>query len=110
MTVRPLAFAGAAVLAFATAPAPAQQLPAAAPSSASTAALVGRWLYDSRGGIIGSVKSVSPDGRTATIVLGIYRFDNVRVVEVPASTLSIVDGKVTLRGESAEALNAFPLR
>lgn len=110
MNRRLLGFASAAFLAFAAAPTFAQQLPAVALPSASAAALVGRWLHDSRGGIIGSIKSVSPDGRTATIVLGVYRLDNVRVTEVPASALSVVDGKATLRGETAEALNASPLR
>lgn len=110
MNTRLLSLASAAVLALAAAPALAQQLPAAAPPSASAAALVGRWLHDSRGGIIGSIKSVSPDGRKATIVLGVYKFDNVHVVEVPASALSIMDGKATLHGETAEALNASPLR
>ena len=111
MNRRLLSPAGAAVLALAAAPALAQQLPAVvAPPGASAAALVGRWLHDSRGGIIGSIKSVSPDGRKATIVLGVYKLDNVRVVEVPASALSIMDGKATLRGETAEALNASPLR
>ena len=105
-----LSFATAAVLALAAAPTLAQQSPAVAPPSASAAALVGHWLHDSRGGIIGSIKSVSPDGRMATIVLGIYRLDNVRVIEAPANALSIVDGRATLRGETAEALNASPLQ
>ncbi len=105
-----LSLTSAAVLALAAAPTLAQQLPAVAPPSISAAALVGRWLHDSRGEIIGSVKSVSPDGRTATIVLGVYKFDNVRVVEAPASALAVVDGKATLRGETAEALNASRLR
>jgi hypothetical protein len=108
MNRRLLNLAGAAVLALAAVPTLAQPLPAVAPPSA--AALAGRWLHDSRGGIIGSVKSVSPDGRTATIVLGVYKFDNVRVIEVPASALSVVDGRTTLRGATAEALNVFPLR
>jgi len=109
MNRRLLSFASAAVLALAAAPTLAQQLPAVAPPS-SNAALVGHWLHDSRGGIIGSIKSVSPDGHTATVVLGVYKFDNVRVIEVPASALAVVDGKATLRGETAEALNASPLR
>ncbi len=110
MNKRLLSLAGAAVLALAAVPTLAQQLPAAAPPSVSAAALVGRWLHDSRGGIIGSIKSVSPDSRTATIVLGVYRFDNVHVIQVPASALSVVDGKATLRGETAEVLNASPFR
>jgi len=109
MNKRLLSLASATVLALAAAPTLAQQLPAVAPPSAS-AALVGRWLHDSRGGIIGSIKSVSPDGRMATIVLGVYRLDNVRVIEVPASALSVVNGKATLRGETTEVLNASPLR
>jgi len=43
-------------------------------------------------------------------VLGVYTLDNVHVIEVPASALFVVDGKVTLRGETAEALNASPPR
>jgi len=105
MNKRFLSLASAAVLALAAAPTLAQQLPAVAPPSAA-AALAGRWLHDGRGRIIGSIKSASPDGRTATIVLGVYKLDNVHVAEVPASALSVVDGKATLRGETAEALNA----
>ena len=110
MNKRFLSLAGAAVLALAATPTLAQQLPAGAPSSATAAALSGRWLHDSRGAIIGSVKSVSPDGRTVTIALGIYTLDNVRVVEVPATALSVAGGKVTLTGETAEALNTAPSR
>ena len=103
MNKRLLSLASAAVLALAAMPTLAQQLPAAAPPSAS-AALAGRWLHDSRGAIIGSVKSVSPDGHSATVVLGIYKFDHVRVIEVPASALSVVDGKTTLRGETGRRI------
>jgi hypothetical protein len=110
MNRRFLSLAGAAILALAATPTLAQQPPAMAPSSVTVAALAGRWLHDTQGGIIGSVKSVSPDGRTATIVLGVYTLDNVRVTEVPASALSVVDGRVTLTGETAEALNTSRLR
>ncbi len=105
-----LSLAGVAILALAATPTLAQQLPAMGPSSVTAATLVGRWLHDTRGGTIGSVKSVSPDGRTATIVLGVYTLDNVRVIQVPASALSVADGKVTLTGETAEALNTSRLR
>ncbi len=97
--------AGAAILALAATPAQ-QQHPAAAPPDA-VAAAVGHWLYDTHGGIIGSVKAVSADGRTATIVIGVYLFDSVRVVEVPASTLSVMDGKARLQTGTAMALG-FP--
>ena len=98
VVVVPLAVAGTAV--------PAQQArPAAAPPRTAAAA-VGHWLYDDRGEIVGSIKSVSADGRTATIVLGIYKLDVVRVVEVPADALSIVDGRATLRAGTMAALGA----
>ena len=106
MNKRLLSLAGAAILALAASPSSAQRLPAAAPPVASAAALAGNWLHDDRGRIIGSVKSVSPDGRMATIVFGVYTFDNVRVTEVPAGTLSVVDGLVTLRHDVVEAANA----
>ena len=67
-------------------------------------------MHGSRGGIVGSVKSVSPDGRMATIVLGVCEFDNVHVIEVPASALAVMDGEAMLRGETAEALSDFPLQ
>ncbi len=110
MNRRLLSLAGAALLALAATPTLAQQPPSGAPSRAITAALTGQWLHDTRGGIIGSVKSISPDGRTAMIVLGIYTLDNVRVVEVPASALSVAGGRVTLTGDTAEARNTAPLR
>lgn len=110
MNRRSLSLAGAAILALSAVPTLAQQLPAMVPSRVAPAALAGRWLHDTRGGIIGSVKSASPDGRTATIVLGVYTLDNVRVIEVPVSALSVADGKVTLTGETAEALNSLALR
>ncbi len=105
-----ISLAIAAVLALAAAPASAQQSAAMASPHSGAASLAGHWLRDDRGGVIGSVKSVSPDGRTATVVLGVYLFDNVRVIEVPASALSVVDGKATLRAETAEALNVPPSR
>ncbi len=102
MNTHLLNLVGAAVLVLAALPTFAQQRTAVAPPSPS--ALVGRWLHNSQGRVIGSVKLVSPDGQTATIVLGVYKFDNVRVVRVPVKTLSVVNGKATLRSETAEAL------
>ena len=106
MNTRLLSIAGAAVLTLAAAPTLAQQFPTVAPTGTSTAGLAGRWLHDDQNRIIGNVKSVSPNGRMATIMLGIYLLDNVRVMEVPVSALSVLDGKVTLRRDTAEVLNA----
>ena len=99
--------AGAAVLTLVgAAPTLAQQRPAAAPPRAVAATTAGHWLYDDRGEIVGSVKSISADGRTATIVLGIYKLDVVRVVDIPADALSVVDGRATLRAGTMAALSA----
>lgn len=112
MNARFPAVAVAAVLALAAAPAPAQQRPAtdAPVLDAALAASVGRWLYDDRGEIVGSVKSLSPDGRTAVVVLGVYFHSSVRLVEVPAGALRVVDGKTTLRAETLQALLDAPAR
>ena len=106
MNARLLSFAGATVLILAAAPTLAQQFPTVTPPGASTTVLAGRWLHDDQNKIIGNIKSVSPDGRVATIMLGTYLLDNVRVMEVPVSALSVLDGKVALRRDTAEALNA----
>ena len=74
------------------------------------ASSVGRWLYDLRGNIVGSVRSVTDDGRTAVIMVGAYFQPGSHEARVPASALSVVNGKVTLRGETIEALNTPPQR
>ena len=71
---------------------------------------VGRWLYDLRGNIIGSVRSVTDDGRTAVIMVGSYFQPGSHEARVPASALSVVNNKVTLGGETVEALNTTPQR
>ena len=77
---------------------------------AALADSVGRWLYDDRGEIIGSVKSLSPDGRTAVVVLGVYFHTGARSVEVPAGALRAVDGGTTPRAETLQALLNAPAR
>ena len=96
-------FLGAAVLALA-APVAFAQAPA------SAAGLAGRWLYDDHGKTVGSIRSISPDGRTATVMLGVPLVDAVRVVTVPVGALFVSDNKATLRRDTAEALNAFSPR
>ena len=65
----------------------------------------GRWLHDAQGNKIGSVRALTPDGRTAEIMLGSYFRPGSYAATVPASALSIVNGKVTLRPETVQALN-----
>ena len=68
----------------------------------------GRWLYDAQGNKIGSVRAITPGGRTAEIMLGSYFRPGSHATNVPVSALSIVDGKVTLRPETVQALNTVP--
>jgi len=71
---------------------------------------VGRWLYDIQGNKIGSVRRLSGDGRTVEIMVGSYFQAGSHAATVPATALSIVDGNVTLRTGTAEALNTVSRR
>lgn len=75
----------------------------ATPSAAADA--VGHWLYDSQGKLIGSVRGFSDSGRSATLIVGFYFQPGVHEAQVPSRTLSIINGKVTLDSETAQALN-----
>ncbi len=66
---------------------------------------VGRWLYDSQGNTIGSVRKLTDDGRTAVIMVGSYFQPGSHEVNVSSSMLSIIGGKVTLSPATVEALN-----
>ena len=90
---------GAAGLAQAADPAQA----APAPTAASA---VGHWLRDPQGRIIGSVRSLSPDGQTAQIMVGAYFQEGSHLATIPADALSVTNGRVTLRTDTAVALNA----
>ena len=85
-------------------PAPGQaSIEASSPSIAASA--VGRWLYDAQGQIIGSVRRISDDGRVVTIIVGSYNQPGIYEARVPASALFIVNGRVTLRTETIDALS-----
>jgi len=75
------------------------------PSSA-----VGRWLYDSQGNIIGSVRSLTDDGGTAVIMVGSYFQPGSHQAKISSSSLSILDGKVTLQSATVDALNTAARR
>ena len=77
---------------------------AAAPFVATNA--VGRWLHDLQGNTIGSVRGLADGGRTAIIMVGSYFRPGSYEARVPASALSVVDGKVTLQTETMQALAA----
>ena len=76
---------------------------ATAPALASS--IVGRWIYDSQGQIIGSVRSLTDDGRTAVVMVGSYLQQGSHEARISSSMLSVIGGKVTLQPGTAEALN-----
>lgn len=83
----------------------------AAPEDAmpsATASAVGRWLYDAQGNVIGSVRGLADGGRTVIIMVGSYFRPGSHVARLPACTLSVIDGKVTVRTGTAELLRAHP--
>ena len=91
------------------------QLPAGAAAGQATvysvaSSAVGRWLYDLKGNRIGSVRKLEDGGRTAVIMVGSYFQPGSHEARVPASTLSMVDGKAVLRGDTVEALNTVSRR
>src|SRR5271165_5956700 len=87
----------------AAAPALAQS---ATPSPARSA--LGDWLYDSNGGLIGSVYSLTDNGRTAVIQLGTFQSPGRRLVAVPATDITIVGGHAVLTGMSAADPSHLP--
>ena len=66
---------------------------------------VGRWLYDVKGQRIGSVRKLEDGGRTAVIMVGSYFQIGSHEARVPASALSVVNGKAVLQGDTVQALN-----
>ncbi len=84
---------------------PAFPGPAYVAPSPVTATSVGKWIRDPQGNIVGSVRSLGSDGRTAEIMVGSYFENGSHVATVPLSALSVVNGRVVLRTDTAVALN-----
>lgn len=82
--------------------------PAAVYSVATSS--VGRWLYDLQGNKIGSVRRLTDDGQTAEIMVGSYFQPGSHTALIPASTLTVVNGKTTVRNDTVVALNTVPRR
>ncbi len=78
--------------------------PAQAAAAPVPASVAGRWLHDPQGRIIGSVRRLSPDGQTAEIMVGAYFQPGSHLATVPADALSVANGTVTLRTDTAVAL------
>jgi len=92
-------FGGAALAQPAASPAAGPAIPSVASSA------VGRWLYDLKGQRIGSVRKLEDGGRTAVIMVGSYYQIGSHEARVPASALSVVDGKAVLHDGTVQALN-----
>jgi len=109
MNTRMLSLAASLALSFGGA---ALAQAAAGPGAASpvAASAVGRWLHNPQGNKIGSVRSLTDDGRTAVIMVGSYFQPGSHQALIPASALSVVNGKVTLRNETVQALNVVTPR
>ena len=90
--------------------------PAAGPAAGQAtiysvaSSVVGRWLYDLRGNRIGSVRKLENGGRTAVLMIGSYFQPGSHEARVPASALSMADGRAVLRGDTVEALNTVSRR
>ncbi len=78
--------------------------------SAIAASAVGHWLYDAQEHMIGSIRSLSDNGRTAVIMVGAYFQNGSHLATVPAGALSLINRRVTLRTDTVEALNAVRQR
>ena len=75
------------------------------PESVAPASMVGKWVHNAQGQIIGGVRAVSSNGRTVEIMVGDYFQPGSHAKTVPASALSIASGNVTLQTGTVEALN-----
>lgn len=106
MTARSLC-ALALVVASAGPGALAQAPPGVAPAGCATEAAVGHWLRDPQGAKIGSVRALADGGRSVVIMVGAYFDPGSHEAVVPACAITMAaDGRVTLRREAVEALNA----
>ena len=110
MNIRPLSLAAALALSFGVAGLAQAADPAQTAAAPAAAGAVGQWLRDPQGRIIGSVRSLSPDGQTANIMVGTYFQEGSHLATVPADALSVADGRVTLRADTAVALNTVRQR
>ena len=89
----------------------AQAQPGTAPKDCATEAAVGRWLRDPQGAKIGSVRALTDGGQSVVIMVGAYFDPGSHEAVFPACAITMVaDGRVMLRQETVEALNAPPSR
>jgi len=104
MTIRFLGLAAA--LAFSVGGAAMAQAPVGPVSPyAAASSPIGRWLYDLQGNKVGSVRRLSDDGLTAVVMVGSYFQPGSHEAAVPVAALSVVNGNITLRTGTVEALN-----
>lgn len=67
---------------------------------------IGHWIYDASGNILGSVRGLTDDGRTALVMVGAYFQPGSHLVAIPADQLvTRPNGRVALRSETLMALD-----
>ena len=109
MNTRLLSLAGALALAIGGGAVSGQVMAQTAASSSFSASAVGGWLYNAQGNKIGSVRRLTDGGQTVVVMIGFYfSIDGIYQASVPASALSMVNGKATLQPATFQALNAVP--
>ena len=109
MTIRFLRLAAVLALSVGGAVMAQAQVGPVSPYAAASSS-VGRWLYDLQGNKIGSVRHLSGDGLTTVIMVGSYFQPGSHEAAVPVTALSVVNGNVTLRAGTVEALNTVSRR
>ena len=70
--------------------------------------LVGNWLYDANGTLIGSVYGVTDGGRTVIVQWGSYLTPGRHLIAVPSADFASIGGRTMLRTLTAEALASRP--
>ncbi len=79
-----------------------------ASSPTVSSSVVGQWVHDPQGNIIGSVRGLTSDGRSASIMVGSYFQPGSHEVMVRAQSISTVNGRVVIDRETAQVLSLRP--
>jgi hypothetical protein len=70
--------------------------------------VVGNWLHDGNGELVGSVYAVTDGGRTVIAQYGSYLTPGRHLVALPAADVTMVGGHAVLRTLTADALAGRP--
>jgi hypothetical protein len=70
--------------------------------------VVGSWIYDGSGQIVGSLCGLTDHGRKATVMVGSYFLPGSHLMTIPANLLQMANGRVTVLPDAAVALLSVP--